>query len=340
MNPAWQAFLAQQAGYSDGADNFGRPADELAAARSAAVLVPLLDQALITLDGPDAAPFLHALATNDIAGLADDGIRFAGMCSAKGRLLATFHAWRRPDGLALLVAGDLQAAFARKLGMFVLRSKVKVAAAGDDVVLLGIGGPAAAAVVSELFGQAPAVRQWLTAGDATVLCLDAGRYVLVLPVAAASDLWARAAKLARPAGTAAWRGLEIAAGQPRIVAATQEAFVPQMVNMEVADVGGVVFTKGCYPGQEIVARTQYLGKVKRRMFRVALDAAVAPGTDVFTPESAGQHCGAVVTVAPSPDGGFEALLVVQSSGAEAGEIHVGSADGPRARLLTLPYAVG
>jgi folate-binding protein YgfZ len=339
MNPAWQAFLAQQAGYQDGADDFGTPADELAAARSAAVLVPLFDQGLITLDGPDATPFLHALATNDIAGLSDDGVRFAGMCSAKGRLLATFHAWRRPDGLALLVAADLQAAFARKLAMFVLRSKVKVTAVGDEVVLLGIGGPSAAAAVGELLGQAPAARQWLTSGDTTVLCLDAGRFVLALPAASAADLWVRAARLARPAGTAAWRLLEIAAGQPRVVAATQEAFVPQMVNMEVAEVGGVVFTKGCYPGQEIVARTQYLGKIKRRMFHVALDEAVAPGTDVFTPESAGQHCGAVVTVAPSPEGGFEALLVVQSSGAEVGEIHLGSAEGPRARLLALPYAV-
>jgi folate-binding protein YgfZ len=124
-----------------------------------------------------------------------------------------------------------------------------------------------------------------------------------------------------------------------VVAATQEAFVPQMVNMEIPAVGGVSFNKGCYPGQEIVARTQYLGKIKRRMYRARLDAAAAPGTDLFTPEAGEQHCGAIVTVAPSPDGGYECLLVVQSSGAEAGEIHVGSPAGPRATLTAQPYAI-
>jgi hypothetical protein len=104
-------------------------------------------------------------------------------------------------------------------------------------------------------------------------------------------------------------------------------------------VAGVVFTKGCYPGQEIVARTQYLGKVKRRMYRGRLDSPLPPGTDVFTPEAGDQHCGALVTVAPSPDGSWECLTVVQSSGAEAGEVHLGNPAGPRLELLSLPYTV-
>jgi hypothetical protein len=124
-----------------------------------------------------------------------------------------------------------------------------------------------------------------------------------------------------------------------VVGPTQEAFVPQMLNMEVAAVGGVVFTKGCYPGQEIVARTQYLGKIKRRMFHAATDQAVSPGTDIFTPESGDQHCGAIVSAAPSPNGGYECLVVVQTTGAEAGEVYVGGPSGPRLRILPLPYSV-
>jgi folate-binding Fe-S cluster repair protein YgfZ len=110
--------------------------------------------------------------------------------------------------------------------------------------------------------------------------------------------------------------------------------------MEMPAVSGVSFSKGCYPGQEIVARTQYLGKVKRRMYRAKLDTALPAGTDVFTPESGDQHCGALATVAPSPEGGYECLVVVQSSGAEAGEIFAGGpALPPRLTLGKLPYAI-
>jgi folate-binding Fe-S cluster repair protein YgfZ len=113
-----------------------------------------------------------------------------------------------------------------------------------------------------------------------------------------------------------------------------------MLNMEVPAVGGVSFTKGCYPGQEIVARAQYLGKVKRRMYRARLDAALPAGTDAFAPESGDQPCGALVTVAPAPDGGHECLAVVQSSGAEAGAVFAGGPNlPPRLTLETLPYAV-
>jgi tRNA-modifying protein YgfZ len=339
MNTAWQEFLVRQPGYRSDGDDFGAPTDELAAARTAAVVVPLLDQGLIAIDGPDAKPFLHALVSNNIQDLEVDGVRFAGLLSPKGRLLASFHAWQRPEGLVLLAAADLQTFLVKKLSMYILRSKVRIGELNDTVALLGLGGPHAASLVTDLAGQAPEPGRLLAFDHGTVVCLSPGRFVLAIASAAVADVWARLQPGARAAGLAAWRWLEIAAGQPRVVAGTQEAFVPQMINMEVPEVAGVSFTKGCYPGQEIVARTQYLGKIKRRMYRVALDAPVAAGTDVFTPESAGQHCGAVVTVAPSPDGGYEALLVVQSSGAEVGEVHVGAADGPVVRFLTLPYTV-
>ena len=138
-------------------------------------------------------------------------------------------------------------------------------------------------------------------------------------------------------GLSAWQWLEIAAGQPRIVAATQEAFVPQMLNMELAAVDGVSFSKGCYPGQEIVARTQYLGKVKRRTYRARLATAVAPGIHVYAPETGDQHCGAIVSAAPSPAGGFECLVCVQRGAVEAGEVHVGALAGERLEFLPLPY---
>lgn len=318
MSQEWTDFLARQ-GLSADSETFGDLPGELAAARDGTVVVPLLNQGLIRASGEDAASFLHNLLTNDVQNLKVDEVRFAGFCTPKGRLLASFHIWHEGADLLLALSADIQPAILKKLSMYVLRSKVKLSDPG--LVLLGLAGPNAQALAEEFKGVA----------------IGGGRHLIALSVEAATTAWPKLTASARPAGVAAWRWIEIATGQPRIVAATQEAFVPQMVNMEVAAVGGVIFTKGCYPGQEIVARTQYLGKVKRRMYRARLDAALPPGTDVFTPEAGDQHCGALVTVAPSPDGGYECLLVVQSSGAEAGEIHLGSPSGPQVQLLPLPY---
>ena len=338
MNQDWKDFLARQ-GVAWGAESLGDQAAELARARETAVLVALTDQGVIRASGEDAASFLHNLLTNDVQNLAADGVRFAGLCTPKGRLLATFHLWRHDGDVLLQLSADILAPILKKLSMYILRSKVKLTDASPDIVLLGLGGPKAESVLGEITASIPAPMQVGKLAGGQLLRLGETRFVLALSVEAAVDLWPRLAPRVRPAGAAAWRWLQIAAGQPHVEAHTQEAFVPQMVNMEVPAVAGVVFTKGCYPGQEIVARTQYLGKVKRRMYRARLDAIAHPGTDVFTPEAGDQHCGAVVAVAPSPEGGYECLVVVQSSGAEAGEVHVGSPSGPRLSLLPLPYGV-
>jgi folate-binding protein YgfZ len=330
----WNEFLAQQ-GARDNNEHFGALQAELAAVRGATIVAPLTDQGLIRASGEDAANFLHNLLTNDINHLPADGARYAGLCTAKGRMMASFLIWREGDDYLLQMSADILPAILKKLSMYVLRSKVKLADITAERVLIGVAGPDAAALAN-----APATPMQ-TASDAggTAIRLDERRCLLAIPLEEAPAAWAQLADQATPAGLAAWRLTEIAAGIPRIVAATQEAFVPQMVNYEVAAVGGVSFQKGCYPGQEIVARTQYLGKVKRRMYRAKLAESAAPGTDVFTPEAGDQHCGAIVLSTPAPEGGHECLLVVQSSGAEAGQVHVGAPGGQRATLLSLPYTV-
>lgn len=327
MKQDWLDFLATRQ-LSDDGEHFGNPGAELVAARDATVVVPLIDQDLIRASGEDAPGFLHNLLTNDVENLADDGVRFAGLCTAKGRLLATFHLWHDGPDLMLAMSADLQPAILKKLSMFILRSKVKLTDPG--LVLIGLAGAGAQAIADAFSDHVRAVP------------VGGNRYLLAMTPPTAIELWPRLAAGAAPAGVAAWRWLEIAAGQPRVVAATQEAFVPQMVNMELPAVGGVIFTKGCYPGQEIVARTQYLGKVKRRMYRARMDQALPPGTEVFTTESGDQHCGALVTVAPSPDGGYECLVVVQSSGVATGEVFAGKPGGPPRLTLTAqqPYDIG
>jgi len=289
--------------------------------------VPLTDLGLLRVGGADAAAFLHNLLTNDIAHLRPGAVCRAGLCTPKGRLLATFTIWREGEDFLLLLSADLLPGILKKLSMYVLRSKVTLADLNATRQLIGcVGLP---------LGPAESLKSTSFAGG-TALRLDAERVVLALPVEAplSAELTASAA-----GSLDDWHLTEIRAGDPRIVAATQEAFVPQMVNYELPAVGGVSFQKGCYPGQEIVARTHYLGKVKRRMYRFRLVQACAPGTPLFTPESGDQHCGTVVLCAPVPEGGCEALGVVQSSGAETGEVHVGAPAGPLAERLPLPYTV-
>ncbi|MDP2824935.1 MAG: folate-binding protein [Sulfuritalea sp.] len=330
------SFLASQGLAADGS-SFGAAAEELAAARDGAVLAPLVDLGLIRASGVDAADFLHNLLTNDIKGITAGGGRFAGFCTAKGRLLALLLIWRDGEDFLLMLPRDILPMILKKLSMYVLRAKVKLTDASAERVLLGYS-----TVVAPTLGEAAVnlPRFGVAAIDGgKAIRLDDTRWLLALDAATADTRWQQLAAAARPVGLAAWQWLEIAAGQPRVVAATQEAFVPQMLNMELPAVAGVSFSKGCYPGQEIVARTQYLGKVKRRTFRARLAAAAAPGTHIFAPETGDQHCGAVVSVAPSPAGGYECLVCIQIGAVEAGEVHVGTTTGERLEFLSLPYAL-
>lgn len=297
-------------------------------------IISLTDQGLIRASGDDAADFLHNLLTNDINHLAPGEARRAALCTAKGRMIASFLIWREGADYLLQLSADILPGILKKLSMYVLRSKVKLADVSAERSLIGVIGPG----IDDLVGAQPPMSCAAFEGG-TAVRLDTERCVLAVPAAAVDAVTTKLAAKATPADLGAWLLGEIEHGIPRIVAATQEAFVPQMVNYETEAVGGVSFKKGCYPGQEVVARTHYLGKVKRRMVRVKLEAAFPPGTDVFTPEAGEQHCGAVVLTAPSPAGGFESLLVVQSSGTEADAVHVGKPDGPKAQLLPLPYSV-
>ncbi|HEX9180907.1 MAG TPA: folate-binding protein [Burkholderiales bacterium] len=319
--------------------DFGHPAAELAAAASGTILCDLSHLGLIRFEGEDGAAFLQGQLTCDvreIQGRATHG----GYCSAKGRLLATFLLWQTEGSHFMQLPGEIREAIQRRLSMFVLRAKVKLSDAGDGLIRMGVAGAGAGAALAAALGSVPAAPLALARlGRVTVIRLDASRFELIAPPDEAPALWNRLAMLATPAGAACWEWLEIRAGVPAVVPATQDQFVPQMANLD--SIGAVSFSKGCYPGQEIVARTRYLGKLKRRMFLAHLDADAAPrpGDEIHAPDTAGQAAGTVVSAAPAPGGGFELLAVIQVSSAEAGELHWGSPEGPRLRLLRLPYSM-
>ena len=242
---------------------------------------------LLHVTGEDARAFLHAQLTNDIEHLAPATARYAGWCTAKGRLLATFLVVPFPGGFLLQLSRDLVPAVAKRLSMFILRSKVKISDATGEWLQYGLWEVAPGGNLS--------VSQ---ANDGIEVGIDEKRTLLIT-------------KTPRNADTAAadWALDEIRAGRPLVVQATQDQFVPQMVNLELA--GGVDFRKGCYPGQEIVARAQYRGAVKRRMVRLR-GAALQPGQDLYSDDAPGQASGTVVNAA-----GDEALAVLQVAALDA-----------------------
>lgn len=328
MNPHWRSFLesteATFAGDSSDLLDFGDAPGELQAASRQTVLVPLTHLALIEATGEDAKTFLHSQFTNDINHLAQGQAEHAGWCSAKGRMQASFVAWHEGDAYRLMLAADLLEATQKRLQMFVLRAKVKLTAQNDQI-LLGIAGPQAVEALADAGLTAPGEVMRCSTGDGvTLIHLDSQRYVLAVAESAAPGLWQKLSVKARPAGVPVWRWLDVQAGFPLVTLATKEEFVPQMADFE--KIGGVSFHKGCYPGQEIVARTQYLGKVKRHLYRLTGDTALQAGDELYSPDNLEQASGKIMSAAPSPTGGYVALAVVQSNFAE--NLRLASREGP------------
>ncbi|CAN5903453.1 folate-binding protein YgfZ [soil metagenome] len=302
--------------------------------------VRLTHWGLIRARGEEAAKFLQGQLTNDVASLTTGQARLAGFCSAKGRLQASFLVWKAADGdLMLACSASVLPATLKRLSMFVMRSKCKLSDASSELALWGFAGAPAAALAGDLVVGAAR-----DADGATVIRLpDAAGSARALSIVSADAL-----PSAPAIALDAWRWLEVQAGIPIIEAATVDQFVPQMLNYEL--IGGVDFQKGCYPGQEIVARSQYRGTIKRRMFLFEIDGvangnsdaghAPAAGQEVFHSSDAEQPAGMVVNAAPRPGAaGFGALVEVKSALLDSGSLHLGAAGGALLRRTELPYTL-
>jgi tRNA-modifying protein YgfZ len=322
-----------------------RPArEEFDAVSGHGAYMPLTQFGVIDAHGDDAASFLHGQLTNDTQHLDAANARLAGYCSAKGRLLASFLTWRCGDAIRLLVSKDVQAAVQKRLSMFVLRAKAKLTDATGELAVVGLAGDVRKAL-SGVFDALPDGVHVKVDGPAGSLirvpdALGKLRYLWVGPKA---EVEARLpqldGKLTR-VSAAVWDWLDIRAGEPRITQPVVEQFVPQMVNFDV--LGGVNFRKGCYPGQEVVARSQYRGTIKRRtsLANVAGEReTVAPGAEIFHSADPEQPCGMVVNAAAAPEGGVDVLVEVKLAALEGGSVHLGAADGPLLTFLPLPYGL-
>jgi len=315
-----------------------RPPDAPAPGTPAAVFCTAPELGLLAFSGPDAEPFLQGQLSNDLKTLAPGSVQLSSYNSAKGRMLATLLIWRDgPESFRALVAADLAETLRKRLSMFVLRSKLTVTDRSSADRVLGIGGARARDAVHAVFGAVPAAGHVQVGETTTIVALPDGRLFVVAPAALAESLRSNLATAATEVSSEVWRWLGIRAGMPMIVAATQDLFVPQTANWDL--LGGVSFHKGCYTGQEIIARTQYLGRLKERMHLFHADGAIPPpATRLYGAVFGDQACGTVVDAAPAPDGGCDLLAVLQLTALE-GALHLAAPDGPAMALLPLPYSL-
>jgi folate-binding protein YgfZ len=328
MNANWRTYLGAQGARIDGGKvrDFGDPEGELAAARDATIVAPLTHLALLGFAGGDTKTFLHNQLTSDVNHLETGNAQYATWCSPKGRMQASLVLFRRDADYLALLSADLREFVQKRLQIYVLRSKVTIGDRSADHEIIGVSGPQAAGALQNAGLETPAAAMGAAgAANASVIRLDDRRYVVVAASGAAARIWQETSAIAVPAGAPAWQWLDVAAGIPWIAEATREAFVPQMANFD--KIGGVSFHKGCYPGQEVVARAKYLGKVKRHLYRVRAAGPLAAGLSIFPAATPDQPCGQIANAAAAPGGGFDALAVLLEDAAGQGELWAALAGG-------------
>ena len=344
MKHEWKDFL-QNAGAefeNDCVATFGNPERERRITHTGGLFCDLSHFGIIAVYGEDAAEFLQAQFTNDINQIDQAHSQLSALCTPKGRMLCNFRIFRREQTYYLVLPYELLEAALSRLRMFVLRSKVTLEDASDALIGIGASGSKMVDHLSDIVGTLPGkVDESVEYREYTIIRV-AGTvprfeiYGLLEPM---KKTWQALDVHATPVGAEVWELLNIQAGIPVITAGTIDASVPQMANMHL--INGVSFTKGCYPGQEIVARMHYLGKLKRRMYRIGFDASDKPktGTPLVTDTSTeSQDIGTVLSAQQNPDGNYEALAVIQVSDAENSRLKLGDVEGPDVTVLDLPYA--
>jgi tRNA-modifying protein YgfZ len=344
----WQTFLTNlKAEIAEGrVQHFGNPADELQATANGTILADLSHLGLLQIEGEDRIDFLQGQVTNDVKLLTGNNSHYAGYCTPKGRLLAFFMAFAHHNHLHLQLNRQLLEPIMKRLKMYVLRSKVSITDVSDSIVRMGLAGPQATELLQGLFNQAPENAQDLVSlEDAALIRLpgDSPRFEIFTAPEHAERIWNALSQQATMVGAPCWDWLEIQAGIPEIYPNTQEAFVPQMINLDT--LGGINYKKGCYTGQEIVARTHYLGKVKRRTLLLHIPQAhiseaseVNVNMPVYSSRSE-EPAGVLVRAAPSPNGGWDALAELRLEAIEDAEIYLNKASGIALTRRELPYVL-
>lgn len=345
MKPEWKSFL-ENAGAefsNDRVISFGNPDQEHRVAHSGDVICDLSHYGLIAAYGDDVVSFLQGQFTNDLAQVDLEHSQLGAYCNPKGRMISNFRIIRRQQTYYIVLPYELLETTFNRLRMFVLRAKVTLEDASEALAHIGLSGEKSEQQLCDIVGIMPEHTDGVVQHENLSIVRVAGttpRFEIYGLLEDITKLWQALDVHAAPVGADVWELLNIRAGLPVIVSETSEAFVPQMANMEL--INGVSFKKGCYTGQEIVARMHYLGKLKRRMYHIHIntDETPMPGDKLRTEDSkATQDIGSLVSAQQNPDGGYEALAVIQIKDAEGSALKLHDANGPAVKVLELPYSL-
>lgn len=334
MQDEWQSFLQQQSAnvVDDLVTDFGNPLAEHLHANAENIITDLSNLNVLEVSGKDAGEFLHGQLSSDVAALAEHESQLSSWCNIKGRVIASFLLYRSHDCFYLLLDKDLSDSVTKRLQMFVLRAQVSVSDRSDELIRIGIRGES----LHRQFQQILDSGSLESPGLLLRLQDKVPRSIILCSLDRAIYLWQQFSAKGNCVGTCHWARYDIEAGIAWVGKAGSEEFLPQSLNLDL--LGGLSFDKGCYPGQEIIARMHFRGKLKQRLFltTVAVNEPAATGSKLYTADVK-QRVGMVVNASLAPDQGCIMLVVLELKYAGKTHIHLGAEDGPALQLHALPY---
>lgn len=311
-------------------------------AETTTILCDLSQYSTIVIAGDDASSFMQGQFTNDVNNVNDDTSQLNGFCNKKGRMVANFRLFTHQGNYFLSIHNSLVENSISHLQNYVLRSHVAIQDISEQLIHLGISGDHAIELLSPFIDNISEEIDSVSHNEDYIALRVAGttpRYEIFCSLEHAKALWEKVSAQAEVVNSSSWDYLNILAGTPFIDINTSEEFVPQMANMEL--INGVSFSKGCFTGQEIVARMHYLGKLKKRTFKIHIDTEEKPNTgDKLFAENAraGQNTGAILQLEKNPESGYDALAVIQIADTESA-LFLNDANGPAVTVKTLPYSL-
>lgn len=344
MNKQWQSFLQQNgATINHGmVTDFTNTTFDFQNIEQETILVDLSHCHTVKASGPDTKDFLQGQFCNDVAKIDESHSQLSAYCTPKGRILASFRLFQADDDYYMSIPADIVDATLKRLRMFILRSQVTLDDVSNEQIQIGISGPEAAKILEKELGNLPTnANDVVSKGNIRCIRIttEATRFKLFGTVDEITKLWTSLATSCKPVASHYWTWLDIQSGIPSVTAPVVEAFVPQMLNLQWID--GLSFKKGCYPGQEIVARTHYLGKLKRRMYLAHIDSpsCPVPGDELHTLiDPQGQSAGKIVLSHAAPNGGCDLLAVMKIDAVESDEIIANRDVKMKLQFGKLPYS--
>lgn len=338
----WPALLAERGAQvqNGAAMSFGENVSDYGAILEQGAMFYLNEYALLSFRGIDSKKFLQGQITADVGSLNPHTLLPGAICTVKGRMLANFNLVELADASLLMqLHRDVVEATLAHLRKFAVFFKTEIADVSEAFVCVGLAGDNAVTGLRQIFGSGvpETAGQSAELSGISVFCVCSATYICIFPEPVADSYWQQLSSHCQPAGLPCWHLWNIRQGIGQVVGVTREEFIPQMLNLQAT--GGISFRKGCYTGQEIVARMRYLGKLKRRMYRLQIEGdqttALAPGQASNLPGST-QNAGTVVMAAPVAESCYEILAVLTEEAAGATDIEIDNRP-YKASILPLPY---